>query len=62
MRKEADNKAVVGRWFTDFWGRDVNLAVIDEIAEPNMLLKYSLHQERRGRDDAEASDHRQRER
>jgi hypothetical protein len=44
MSKETNNKAVVGRWFTDFWGKDVNLAVIDEIAAPDMLLKYSLHE------------------
>lgn len=25
-----ENKAIVGRWFTEFWGRDVNPAVIDE--------------------------------
>jgi hypothetical protein len=54
MSKEADNKAVVGRWFTDFWGRNVNLAVIDEIAAPDMLLKYSLHEPRRGREDIKA--------
>src|SRR4029077_18134215 len=54
MSKEADNKAVVGRWFTDFWGKDVNLSVIDEIAAPDMLLKYSLHAPRRGRDDITA--------
>jgi hypothetical protein len=29
------------RWFTDFWGKNVKLAVIDEIAAPDMLLKYS---------------------
>ncbi|HEY9344145.1 MAG TPA: ester cyclase [Inquilinus sp.] len=49
-----DNKAVVGRWFTEFWGKDVNLAVIDEIAAPDMLLQYSLHEPRRGRDDIKA--------
>ena len=54
MSKEEDNKAVVGRWFTEFWGRDVNLAVVDEIAAPDMLLKYSLHAPRRGRDDIKA--------
>ncbi|MFK0166136.1 ester cyclase [Rhizobium sp. NPDC090279] len=54
MSKEDDNKAVVGRWFTEFWGKDVNLAVIDEIAAPDMLLKYSLHEPRRGRDDIKA--------
>ena len=31
MSKEEDNKVVVGRWFTDFWGKNVNLAVIDEL-------------------------------
>ena len=50
MSKEDDNKAVVGRWFTEFWGKDLNLAVVDEIAAPDMLLKYSLHAPRRGRD------------
>ena len=33
MSKEEDNKAVVVRWFTEFWGKEVNLAVIDEIAD-----------------------------
>jgi predicted ester cyclase len=50
MSKE-DNKTVVGRWFTEFWGKTVNLKVIDEIAAPDMLLKYSLHELRRGRED-----------
>ena len=54
MSKEEDNKAVVGRWFTEFWGKKVDLAVVDEIAAPNMLLKYSLHEPRRGRDDIKA--------
>ena len=54
MSKEEDNKAVVGRWFTEFWGKDANLAVVDEIAAPDMLLKYSLHAPRRGRDDIKA--------
>jgi hypothetical protein len=35
MSKEMTNKAIVGRWFTEFWGEDVNLAVVDEIAAPN---------------------------
>src|SRR5262245_14485886 len=54
MGKEQENKAVVGRWFTEFWGKNVNLAVINEIAAPDMLLKYSLHEPRRGRDDIRA--------
>jgi predicted ester cyclase len=54
MSTQEDNKAVVGRWFTEFWGKDVDLAVIDAIAAPDMLLKYSLHEPRRGRDDIKA--------
>jgi predicted ester cyclase len=54
MSKEVDNKAVVGRWFTEFWGKKLNLAVVDEIAAPDMLLKYSLHGPRRGRKDIKA--------
>jgi predicted ester cyclase len=54
MSKEEDNKAVVGRWFTEFWGENVNLAVVDDLAAPEMLLKYSLHEPRRGRDDIKA--------
>jgi predicted ester cyclase len=54
MNKENDNKAAVGRWFTEFWGKNVNLGVVDEIAAPDMLLKYSLHDPRRGRADIKA--------
>lgn len=54
MSKEEDNKAVIARWFTEFWGKDVNMAVIDEIAAPDMLLNYSLHEPRRGREDIKA--------
>ena len=38
------NKAIVGRW----------LSMVDEIAAPDMLLKYSLHEPRKGRDDIKA--------
>ena len=34
------NKAVVGRWFTEFWGKDVNLAVIDERAGSGCLDRF----------------------
>jgi predicted ester cyclase len=54
MNKEASNKAIVSRWFTEFWGKNANLAVIDEIAAPTMLLKYSLHAPRHGRNDIKA--------
>ena len=51
MSKEDDNKAIVGRWFTEFWGNPWNPKVIEELAAPDMLLQYSLHEPRRGRDD-----------
>src|SRR3954465_7616055 len=54
MSKEEDNKAVVVRWFTEFWGENVNLAVVDDVASPDMLLQYSLHEPRRGHDDIKA--------
>lgn len=54
MTKEQDNKAIVGRWFTDFWGKTCKIGIVDELADPNMLLKYSLHEPRRGRADIKA--------
>jgi predicted ester cyclase len=54
MSKEADNKAIVGRWFTAFWGKTCDLTIVDELAAPDMLLQYSLHAPRRGRDDIKA--------
>ena len=54
MSRQEDNKAIVGRWFTEFWGEKCNLAVVDELAAPDMLLHYSLHEPRRGRDDIKA--------
>src|SRR5258708_20854871 len=54
MSKEDDNKAIVGRWFTDFWGKTCNLAIVDELAAPDMLLQYSLHEPRKGRNDIKA--------
>jgi predicted ester cyclase len=49
-----ENKAIVGRWFKEFWGNPWNPEVIDELAAPDMLLQYSLHASRRGRDDIRA--------
>ena len=51
MSKEQENKAVVGRWFKEFWGNPWNPAVVDELATPDILLQYSLHAPRRGRKD-----------
>jgi predicted ester cyclase len=54
MSKAEANKAIVMRWFTEFWGKNANLGVVDEIAAPDMLLKYSLHEPRRGHDGIKA--------
>ena len=49
-----ENKAVVGRWFTEFWGADFNPGVIDELAAPDIRFEYSLHAPRRGREEVRA--------
>jgi predicted ester cyclase len=54
MSKSEDNKSIVGRWFTQFWGERYNPGVVDELAAPDMLLQYSLHAPRRGREDIKA--------
>ena len=48
------NQAIVGRWFTEFWGNPWNPKVIDDLAAPDMLLQYSLHASRKGREDVRA--------
>lgn len=48
------NKAVVGRWFTEFWGPEFNPAIIDELANPDIRFEYSLHAPCRGRDEVRA--------
>lgn len=48
---QLQNKAVVARWFAEFWGKTCNLAVVDELAAPDMALRYSLHKARYGRED-----------
>ena len=52
--KARENKAIVGRWFTEFWGHPWNPRIVDELAAPDMLLQYSLHAPRRGREDVKA--------
>lgn len=51
MSKIEDNKAIVGRWFTRFWGETYDPSVVEELAAPDMLLQYSLHEPRRGHED-----------
>jgi predicted ester cyclase len=54
MSNADTNKAIVGKWFTDFWGKSPRLDIVEELAAPNMLLQYSLHEPRRGRVDIKA--------
>ena len=54
MSKEQENKAIVGRRFTSFWGPTCDLSIVDELAAPDMLLQYSLHEPRRGHEDIKA--------
>jgi predicted ester cyclase len=49
-----NNKEIVGRWFKEFWGNPWNPSIVDELAAPDILLQYSLHEPRRGRDDVRA--------
>lgn len=45
-----ESKAIIGHWFTEFWGSDFNPAVIDELAAPDIRFEYSMHSPLRGRD------------
>jgi predicted ester cyclase len=54
---QSQNEAVVGRWFSEFWGKTYNPLVVDELAAPDMLLKYSLHEPRHGREDIKSFMH-----
>jgi predicted ester cyclase len=54
MSLEQDNKAIVGQWFEGFWGNPWNPGIVDKLAAPDMLLQYSLHAPRRGREDVKA--------
>ena len=57
MSKEEVNKAIVARWFSGFWDNPWDPKIVDELAAPNMLLQYSLHAPRRGREDVRAFIH-----
>lgn len=44
-----ENKAVVARWFGEFWGNPWNPDVVDELAAPDIRFAYSLHEPLQGR-------------
>jgi len=49
--KRQETKAIVDRWFTEFWGKSWNPSVVDELCAPNVLLQYLLQAPHRGRVD-----------
>jgi predicted ester cyclase len=50
MSTQDDNKAIVGRWFAEFWSDKFNPDVVDELASPDIRFHYSLHEPVRGRE------------
>jgi len=49
-----DNKAIVARWFGEFWGNPWNPDVVDELAAPDIRFAYSLHEPLQGREEVKA--------
>jgi predicted ester cyclase len=47
-RKEEENKAIVDRWLTNFWGKSYNPAIVDELTERNVFFGHSLYTPRTG--------------
>src|SRR5437879_2220191 len=54
MATNAENRAIVERWFTSLWGHQCDLSVIDELAVTDVLLQYSMDKPRRGREAVKA--------
>jgi hypothetical protein len=48
MDIEALNKMIVGRWFASLRGDRCDLAIVDELATPDVLLQYSTRNPRCG--------------
>jgi hypothetical protein len=42
MDSEPLHKAIVNRWFGEFWGEQSNLSVVDELASVDVVLAYPL--------------------
>ena len=49
MSKEQENKAIVSRWFTEFWGNPWNPAIVDELCSRYPLAIFHARAPRRGR-------------
>jgi predicted ester cyclase len=37
------NKEIVGKWFDATWGDNYNPVVIDQLADPSVVMQYPLH-------------------
>ena len=44
-----DNKTIVTRWFTEFWGNPWNPGVINDLATADIVMHYPMHEPKRGR-------------
>ena len=53
-RRLEDNKAIVRRWSERFWGAEFDLAIVNELADPQILQRYTMHAPRRGHRDIKA--------
>jgi hypothetical protein len=42
-RKEEENKAIVDRWLANFWGKNYNPVIVDELAARHIFFNHSLH-------------------
>jgi steroid delta-isomerase-like uncharacterized protein len=49
MSKEAENKAIVARWFEKFWGNPADLSVVDELGAEGIVFHYPMHGRIKGR-------------
>jgi hypothetical protein len=50
MDFELLHKAIVNRWFAEFWREQSNLAIVDELASADVVLEYSMTGPLRGRE------------
>ena len=46
--KVKKNKEIVARWFSAYWGNPADYSVVDELADPNILVHYPMHGPIRG--------------
>src|SRR3984893_17012639 len=49
-QKEQENKAIVDRWLTNFWGKDYDPAIVEDLAPRHIFFNHSLHTPRVGRE------------